>query len=108
MFDTCALMQGQLGMLSGGLPLASLGSFGKLSGLPSLGTLGSLGRSSGTEAPRFGAPRMPEGVPSYSFSYTTSPAHLLILRCDSTCISPRNNFQANTLVFGQTRGICRV
>ena len=56
------LMQGQLGMLSGGLPLASLGSFGKLSGLPSLGTLGSLGRSSGTEAPRFGAPRMPEGA----------------------------------------------
>ncbi len=55
-------MQGQLGMLSGGLPLASLGSFGKLSGLPSLGTLGSLGRSSGTEAPRFGAPRMPEGA----------------------------------------------
>ncbi|CAL5224107.1 g6738 [Coccomyxa viridis] len=53
---------GQLGMLSGGLPLASLGSFGKLSGLPSLGTLGSLGRSSGTEAPRFGAPRMPEGA----------------------------------------------
>ena len=56
------LMQGQLGMLSGGLPLASLGSFGKLSGLPSLGTLGSMGRSSGTEAPRFGAPRMPEGA----------------------------------------------
>ena len=55
-------MQGQLGMLSGGLPLASLGSFGKLSGLPSLGTLGSMGRSNGAEAPRFGAPRAQEGA----------------------------------------------
>ena len=56
-------MQGQLGMLSGGLPLASLGSFGKLSALPSLGTLGSLGRSNGTaEAPKFGAHCMPEGA----------------------------------------------
>ena len=44
-----ALLQGQLGMLSGGLSLGggSLGSFGKLGALPSLGPLGSLGRSLG-------------------------------------------------------------
>ena len=44
-----ALLQGQLGMLSGGLSLGggSPGSFGKLSALPSLGPLGSLGRSLG-------------------------------------------------------------
>jgi hypothetical protein len=43
------LLQGQLGMLSGGLSLGggSVGSFGKLSALPSLGPLGSLGRSVG-------------------------------------------------------------
>ena len=52
-------VQGQLSMLSGGLPLSSLGSFGKLSALPSLGTLGSVGRSNGNgEAPRFGGPRL--------------------------------------------------
>lgn len=52
-------MQGQLGMLSGGMPISSLGSFGKLSALPSLGTLGSVGRSNGNgEAPRFGGPRL--------------------------------------------------
>ena len=62
-------MQGQLGMLSGGLPLGagSLGSFGKLSTLPSLGPMGSLGRSLGNgnrngEAPKFGGPCSSEGA----------------------------------------------
>ena len=78
-------MQGQLGMLSGGLPLASLGSFGKLSALPSLGTLSSLGRSNGTtEAPRFGAPRMPEGAAVLHTFYVTHAAHIL-------CLSPINH-----------------
>lgn len=69
-------MQGQLGMLSGGLPLASLGSFGKLSGLPSLGTLGSMSRSNGTEAPRFGAHRVPEGAHLFYVLYQVCSAHL--------------------------------